>query len=111
MGLLRLLDEVDDRSAAWARRRPALIAALVVAGLLAFGLAGMVVDPRPGAAGGVAFMLLALVLAQPVLLYLLARKAENDMQARGLDGRPYSLLIFFVPVIGIAYWLRRRSAP
>lgn len=41
-------------------------------------------------------------------LYRLALWAGADMDARGENGTPYSLLVFFLPVIGIPYWLMRR---
>ena len=57
------------------------------------------------------FFLLPLLVAQPFLLYLLAVRADRDMEARGADGRPYRLLVFFVPLVGIAYWLTHRRQP
>lgn len=107
MGPLQFLDQVDARAADWARRRRGLVALAVALICLGFGIYGM----RYSTPDGFLFFLLPLLVAQPLLLYLLAVRAENDMEARGMDGRPYRVLVFFVPIVGIAYWLAHRRQP
>ncbi len=47
---------------------------------------------------------LVLLIGLPVLL-LLATKLAQDLDRRGLDGRPYALLVVLVLPVGLAVWL------
>ena len=111
MGPLQFLDKVDARAAQWARRRRGIVVLATALTCLGFGLYGLVFGSRDGAQGSFLFFFLPILVAQPFLLYLLAMRADNDMEARGVNGGPYSILVFFVPLIGIAYWLTHRRQP
>lgn len=56
----------------------------------------------------VRYISIFVVIALYYGLYRLARKAGDEMEARGENGTPYSLMVFFMPLIGIPYWLIRR---
>src|SRR5688572_10564990 len=110
VGPIQFLDRVDARAAEWARRRRGLVALAIALTCLGFGLWGAVFSSN-GAANGFMAFIIPLLVAQPLLLYLLAVRAENDMERRGVEGRPVRLMVFFVPIVGIAYWLTQRRQP
>ena len=49
-----------------------------------------------------------LMFGVPIVL-LLATFVARDMDRRGLDGRVYGALTFFVPPVGLALWMYQRA--